>query len=300
MRKLPNLSKVTIVFILIVVAITFIVIITTFTFKGNYMKNISYKSENVIIQTLVKANKDTSDKKTLIVLGNGWNVSVNQDDEVTEHDPFFLIPLTETKLLKQDNCEIITAYFPFECQGLNQAGLELAEFINEYYDGYEVVLIGHSKSGVCFANLSKWLRADGEDVTIVTVSAPYGGVKSDEENLQKLNQIQKWIYPKIIVPHRTNDDITINSEFLMEIADFSGLDTRNFYNIRSFLPETTYNPLMLVFKWLDNKFQIGGDGMVGVEEQKAPVEPKKEFIIRASHQSSMIDAIKRLKKEGIL
>lgn len=297
MRKSKSLSKKLTAIIGLAIIGNIAILKSIFVWKEEMLKGITYKSDNLIIQTLDKGEES---KETLVVLGNGWNVSVNKDDRVTKHDPFFLIPKEEAKLLDGNGYEIITAYFPFECDGINQSGQELAQFINTHYQGYQVILIGHSKSGVCFANLSKWLEADGEDATVITVSAPYGGVKSDKDNLQNLNKVEKAIYPKIIVPHQTNDDITINSNFLEDVSDFSGLETRNFYCVKSILSEKTSDPVSILLKWTDNKFGIDGDGIVGFKEQKPPVKPKEDFVVWASHQASMQEAIKLLKSKGIL
>lgn len=305
MRKFTHLFKKVLAIFLAVNYVLFIILIVLsniFIVKGEFLEHIVYKSKNLIVQLLEKG-EEAQEEKTLVVLGNGWNVSIDENDRVVKHDPFFVIPKEEVKLLHKKGYEIITAYFPFECLGLNQSGWELAQFINQKYNGYKVILLGHSKSGVCFANLSKWLKADGQDVTIITVSAPYGGIKSDKQNKEKLNTIQQWIYSKIIIPHQTNEDITKGSLFLLEIADFSGLSTRNFYCIKSLIPDETsllFDPITYALKWVDKKFQINGDGMVGFEEQQPPFVPKKEFVIRASHQNSMQRAIKKLLKEHIL
>ena len=304
MRKFDHLFKKIITIFLVVIlvlAISLAILSNIFVVKGQLLKHIVYKSENLIIQVL-KKRKGAPEEKTLVVLGNGWNVSVDENDRVVKHDPFFLLPKAEVKLLQEKGYEIITAYFPFECSGINQSGWELARLIDREYKGYKVILLGHSKSGVCFANLSKWLEADGKDATIITVSAPYGGVKSDEENIEKLNTVQQWIYSKMIIPHKTNDDVTKGSTFLLRVADFSGVATRNFYCVRSLLPEeaSLFDPITNALRWVDKKLEINGDGMVGFEEQQPPLVPKKEFIIGASHQSSMQKAIKLLLKEGIL
>ncbi len=297
MRKSNNLSKkVSVIFLLALIGIL-LILKRIFVFKGECLKELCYKSNNLIVQPLKKGK---SEKKTVVVLGNGWNVSVDSNNKVTKHDPFFLIPKAEVKLLEEKGYEILTAYFPFECSGIEHSGWELAQFINDNYKDYQIILLGHSKSGVCFANLCKWLEADNEDITVVTVSAPYGGVKSDKENLQKLNTFQKWLYPQIIVGHRTNDDITKNSNFLNEVADFSGLSTVNFYCVRSVLPNHPFMPIDILLKWTDNKFEINGDGIVGINEQQPPIQAKEEFMIEASHQSSMQKAIKLLISKDIL
>lgn len=301
MRKLKNLSKViqvTSIFLLVFVMV-FIVLKKIFAFKGEHLKDVIYKSDNLIVQSLKKSNNGNGEK-IVIVIGNGWNVSVDRNDNITKHDPFFLLPKAEVKLLKGRNYEVLTAYFPFECSGINQSGWELAQILNNRYERYNIIFLGHSKSGVCFANLSKWLYSNEHESTVITVSSSYGGVKADEEDLQKLNRFQQWLYPKIIVPHQTNKDITTGSYFLLEEADFSGLSPRNFYCVKSLLPKRTLNPIEIALKWVDNKFEIKGDGMVGFVEQTPPIEPNGKFVVRAGHQGSMQKAIKLLIQEGIL
>lgn len=82
-----------------------------FQCRGYRMKNIIYKNNNLILQRLKKGKA-----KTLVVMGNGWNVSLDSNNRITKHDPIFQIPKGDLKLLH--GCimdyEIITAYFPFE------------------------------------------------------------------------------------------------------------------------------------------------------------------------------------------
>lgn len=87
------------------------------------MKNVIYKSPDLIIQKLKEGSS-----KTLIVMGNGWNISLDDNDRITKHDPISMIPKKELKLLiggKKDY-EVITVYFPFECSGIDQSADELS------------------------------------------------------------------------------------------------------------------------------------------------------------------------------
>ena len=108
MRKSTNLSKkLTILFLLAIIG-GFGTIKTIFVWKGERLKNVAYKSINLIVQTL---KKGSANKKTLVVIGNGWNVSVDANDRVTEHAPFFLIPNDEVQLLI---CKCITILHSLE------------------------------------------------------------------------------------------------------------------------------------------------------------------------------------------
>lgn len=268
-----------------------------FVCKGYKMKDIQYKTNNLIIQKLRKGRSNT-----LVVLGNGWNVSVDNKNYITQHDPFFLLPKGEVKLLSEGNreYEIISAYFPFECNGIEESGIELAKYINKNYKNYKIILLGHSKSAIQFANLSKWLDTKGNVVKIICVSAPFGGVISDEENLSKLNWLEKKLYRKIIVPHKVNDDITKNSNFLENVADYSGLFSRDVYLVRSMVNPHILSPINNFLYYFDNKLGINGDGVVGFNEQYYRCGWTDHIIVDWCHKDSMKKAIKELKKQRVL
>ena len=128
-----------------------------FQCKDYPIKDVLYKDSNLIIQKLKKGKS-----RTLIVVGNGWNVSLNDNNRITEHDPIFMIPKRELNLLSGGNAdyEVITVYFPFECEGIDQSARGLANYLNHNYCDYRIILLGHSKSAVQFAQTLNYLEKD--------------------------------------------------------------------------------------------------------------------------------------------
>ena len=268
-----------------------------FQCKGYKMKNILYKNNNLILQRLKKGRT-----KTLIVMGNGWNVSIDNNCRITKHDPIFQIPKSDLKLLRDAmrDYEVITAYFPFECEGIDQSAKVLANFLNHNYCDYNIILLGHSKSGAQFAQTLNYLKRNEKDVKLILVSPAFGGVISDEEIMSTLGVLDRIIYRTIFVPHKVNDDITKGSYFLTKVADFSEISRHEAYLVRS---RVTHKPLDLINNYLlhlDRKLSINGDGIIGYDEQYYDTKWTKEFSVIASHNNSMALAIKKMKDLSIL
>ena len=268
-----------------------------FQCSGCKMENVLYKNNNLIIQKLKKGRA-----KTLIVMGNGWNVSLDDNNRITKHDPIFQIPKGDLKLLYgcMRNYEVITAYFPFECEGIDQSAEVLADFLNHNYCDYKIILLGHSKSGTQFAQTLNYLERDKKDVKLILVSPAFGGVKSDEEIMSTLGFFDRIIYRTIFVPHKVNDDITKGSHFLTEDADFSELSKHEAYLVRS---RVAHKPLDLINNYLlhlDRKLSINGDGIIGYDEQYYDTKWTQEFSVIASHNNSMALAIRKMKDLSIL
>lgn len=293
-------TKLELIAILLVLFICAVYLIWSIIFITNdYMfKNIVYKSNNFVLERMQKGKKDS----TVLVYANGWNISVDAKDKVYLHDPIATLPKAEIKLLAsegKEKYEILFGFYPFEASGLNDPSIELAKFLNENYAGRKIILLGHSKSAVHFANAAKWLDANGSDCKTILISPPFGGVNSDDVNLGKLNKLQSFLYRRFIVKHKVNDDITKGSYFLENIADFSGLSSREVYLIRSKVSSEDKSLINQFFVFLDSKLEIEGDGMIGYEEQKCPYDCKEISII-ANHQSASQVAIKELIKRKIL
>ena len=268
-----------------------------FQCSGYYMNNILYKSSNIIIQKLKEGRA-----KTLIVMGNGWNVSLNDNDRVTKHDPIFMIPKKELKLLIGGNAdyEVLTAYFPFECEGIDQSARELADYLNHNYCDYKIILLGHSKSAAQFAQTLNYLEKDVKDVKLIFVSPAFGGVISDEEVMSNLGLFDRIIYRLIFVPHKVNEDITKNSYFLTKVADFSKISKYEAYLVRSRINRKPFDLINNYLLHLDRKLLILGDGIIGYNEQYCDADWTQKLCVEASHNNSMALAIQKLKDLSIL
>lgn len=270
-----------------------------FQCKGYHMKNVIYKSPDLIIQKLEEGKS-----KTLIVMGNGWNVSLNDNDRITKHDPIFMIPKRELKLLiggKKDY-EVITAYFPFECEGINQSANELASYLNHNYIGYKIIFLGHSKSAVQFAQTLGYLdiKRRKDVAKLIFVSPAFGGVISNGEVMSKLGLLDKIIYRTIFVPHKVNDDITKGSYFLTEDKNFLEVSNYEAYLIRSRVRGKAFDLINNYLLHLDRKLSIKGDGIVGYDEQYLDARWSEVFLVEASHNNSMALAIQKMQDLSIL
>ena len=132
------------------------------------IKNVLYKTRNVLLIGVDGRHKED----TAYIVCEGLSMSVDDYNVPYKWDPYLSIP-TEKKYEGILNGDIISMYFPFECKGLQKAGEDLAFYINENMKKYsQVVIIGHSKAGVCIANMARMLA---RKCVLVFVSAPFEG-----------------------------------------------------------------------------------------------------------------------------
>lgn len=268
-----------------------------FQCSGYFMKNILYKSSNLIIQRLCEGKS-----KTLIVIGNGWDVSLNSDNQIVKHDPIFRIPKKDVKLLNEGNAsyEVITAYFPFECEEIDKSAMELAYYLNHNYRDYKIILLGHSKSATQFAQALNYLDRDEGDVKLIFVSPTFGGVASSEEIKANLGLLDRIVFRLLFISHKVNDDITKKSYFLTKVADFSKISNYKAYLIKSRINRKFFNLLNYYLVHLDKKLALIGDGIIGYNEQYCEADWTQQFNIEANHISSLTVAIKEMKDLSIL
>lgn len=251
--------------------------------KGQKLCNVMYKSENLIVHTAKKGNG-----KHFVVLGSGYSMSVDENNRITEHDPVMMWPDVSQF---SENTTVMSIFYPFECKGLEEAGKEICDYFNEF-EFEELIFIGHSKCGVCFANMAKWLE---NERVIITISAPFYGTPIANLDFQmKLNWFARWIYSKIFSNHKVDQDICPGSEFLAR-ADFSGLNKFPHNNIVSTVgSKITLNPITLFLRYMDKK-GIHGDGIVPRDSQELPFANVILDIIEATHAESLKKGIEIVK-----
>lgn len=257
-----------------------------FVCNGDVLKNVFYKSENIIIQKVQDGNKN------LIILGSGYSLSIDDQNKVVSHDPLMILPNIE---FQEET--VFSIFYPFESEGLETAGKELSTFINSIMQDYDsITLIGHSKCGVCFANAAKWIEC--KNMNIVTISAPfYGTPIADKKSMfEKLNWFEERMYTLIFSDHNVDKDIIPNSNFLQTV-DYSGLENCTHINIVSECAEKSSNLLDIVLKYLDEKGEINGDGIVPkTSQQSISYSNTIEKEIEASHATSLDIGIEIIKK----
>ena len=193
---------------------------------------------------------------------------------------------------------VMSVFYPFESEGLEDAGKELSNFINSVMQDFDsITLIGHSKCGVCFANAVRWIEC--KNITIVTFSTPFQGTPMADQKamFEKLNWFEERMYTLIFGNHNVDKDITQNSNFLQN-ADYSGLENCTHINIISECPEKSSNFLDVVLTYLNEKGEINGDGIVPKTSQKSiSYSNTIEKEIEATHATSLeigVEIVKEL------
>ena len=224
--------------------------------KGQYLKNVVFKGKNIVVQQIERELRS----KRCIVIGNGHSLSVDKNDKVTLHDPGmskFSVSMKHT---------VYAFYFTFESDGLLESSKELAEFVNKLSYYYEdIILVGHSKCGLCVQNAKQFITRKS---TIVTISAPFDGTiiadkKACEAKLK--NPILIKIYNKIFSDHNVDKDIMPNSEFIKNMNQ-QCIDL----NITSSINKVgdcknIMDWILLIF---DKMMKVNGDGIVSLDSQK--------------------------------
>ena len=280
-------KKKIIIFTLLLILIGLIFLVrTTFVKEGDVLQNVVYRSENLVVHV---AKEGTNEK--LVILGSGYSLSINEQNKITNHDPLMIMPSTKEY---RDNTTVMSIFYPFECKGLEEAGKELSIFVNEIAKEYdEIILIGHSKCGVCFANAAKWIQ---QTVTIATVSTPFNGtlIADRKTILEKLGFFEKIAYTLIFSDHQVDKDIIPESNFIKN-ADYSGLQEHHHINIISTCPSKTLNPIEWFLIYLDKKY-VNGDGIVPEMSQKLTLDQTTEKNIKATHATSLQKATIYLKE----
>lgn len=262
-----------------------------FKCNGYQMKEVVYKSSNLNIQRLKPGTSNN-----LVILGNGWNVSLDDNNKIVRHDPVFCMPNAEVKQILEcsgDN-EVLFTYFPFECSGIEVASIELANFLNSHYQTKQITFIGHSKSALQFIESLNYLKKDSKNVKLIIASPTFGGVLPDEQVMSKLGWFSKLMYRLIFAPHRVNEDVTIGSKFLTQVANFSILNNYNKkYLFRSQINKHrfTLNPIELFLRHIDNQLGINGDGITGFDNQYYHTNWASEDILYVPHNASLPLAI---------
>lgn len=250
--------------------------------KGEYLKGVIFKTPNVIVQQVNANNRS----KKCIIIGNGHSLSVDDRNRVIKHDPGmhkFLAPAYV-------EYTVHTFYFTFECGGLLQAGEDIARFANRLSSYDEIILVGHSKCGICLANAAKQIL---RKKVLITVSTPFDGtVIADKKAYEKILKYPLLIkvYNAIFSDHNVDKDIMPNSEAIKAIQG-----VKPDLNITSSIEKIRYcrSIVDLFLLFLDKYTGIKGDGVVPVLSQQA-CKPKRRVELTCSHATSLDEALKLL------
>lgn len=289
-----SIFVVSVIATVLVILVGYIVMKQIFVMKGDKVGEILYKSENVILQVL----EYNENAQNVVILGEGYSESVNEKGIITHCDPLMFKP--NTNLFNQ-NTQVIYVYYPFDVEQqqerLGIAGQEIASYINENLKDYEeenIVAIGHSKCGVCFANMAQWLN---RKITIVTISSPFKGTVVADKSLfkEKMNYFEFSIYNIMFSDHQVDKDIIAGSCFL-EQANYDRLANQNHINIVSACKKESNNLIDNILSYINDKYSINGDGIVPLESQLMEYENTIQIFIEASHATSMEKGIEVAKQ----
>ena len=281
-----SIFVVSVIATVLAILVGYIVMNQIFVMKGDEAGEILYKSDNVILQVLDK----NENAQNVVILGEGYSESVNEKGIITQCDPLMFKP--NTNLFNQ-NTQVIYVYYPFDIEQqqerLGIAGQEIASYINENLKDYEdenIVAIGHSKCGVCFANMAQWLN---RKITIVTISAPFKGTIVADKSVfkEKMNYFEFIIYDMMFSNHQVNKDIITGSYFL-EQSNYDGLANQNHINIVSTCKKEADNFVDNILAYINDKYLINGDGIVPLESQLMEYENTIQIFIDASHAILLI------------
>ena len=194
-----------------------------FVKNGDYVENIVFKSEQVVIQ---QTQQGTSNQRCYII-GNGNSMTINENTIVIEHDPVmsYYIP----KISKKYSAYVF--YYTFNAD-LISAGKDIAKFLETISKDYnQYFLVGHSKCSITLYTTA-FIYKNPHLITLTTVSAPvFGTVIADknfvheilknEGNEDELNKIREEVN-KYMTEGDLRREVNMNIKTKMEINSYQG------------------------------------------------------------------------------
>lgn len=245
-------------------------------FNGKCLENIVQRTENIVIQR----TQEGRSRKKCYIIGNGHSLSVDENNVVKKHDPF----MHKFEPQVNEDVTVYVFYFTFECLGLYESGKDIAKFVNNLTEDYDqIVLIGHSKCGLCLYSADLCIP----NITLVTISTPFEGtVVADKKSVEKM--LKLWVLRKIydigFSDHNVDRDIMPASIFIQNTLK---PHYQNHINITSSLKSLRdcrdiMDVLLLI---VDRIMKIDGDGIVPIKSQN--VKSTKTIHIKTSHSNSL-------------
>lgn len=262
--------------------------------KGDHISQY-YQTDNIILHFVQRGT--ASGKK--IIIGSDRFMSVDSKCVVTRVKPGMKKLWYTSKFNENDT--VIDMYFTFECDGLEAAAKDLAEYIGLNELGEDILLIGHSKSGVCFYDAIKYIAPYylRSDIKLITISAPFEGTiiasNSFKKVPKKFNILLNAIHRLLFKDHATNIDISPRSEFLKLLPlEEEVLEMCVHYNICSTLKEKSFAECIGIHEKICKFFEWAtgiDDGFVSLDSQF--IRPKKfgfnfsEGVVHCGHMNSL-------------
>lgn len=256
-----------------------------FVHIGKPIGEIVYKNKNIVIEKVREGTK----KDICYIVGTGYSLSVDDNDLVSQHDPFMDVFSIKTN----DEVTVYSFYFRFESSGLEESSRELADFINNLNIDYkDIYLIGQSKCGICSYNASHYIN---KKINLVTISAPFKGTPiADKDSVKKAkaNRFIKGIYKHIFSDHNVDRDIIPNSKFIQELKTPK---YEKHINIMTKLNKSDCkNFADLFLLCMDRILELNGDGVVPYESQRIDATTTIDLV--SNHATSLQNGIYELEK----
>lgn len=257
--------------------------------NGKVLQNVVIITQNVIIQR-VKCPKNV---KKVVLIGDGSSLTikmVNKEFIITQHEPLDKAPDIADIRKIFNNCTdtaVFLFFFSYECQGLEQAGKDIADWLKERFMKKDITIIGHSKSGVCVYNLVKHYM-NGMNVKLLTISTPFRGtpIASREEFKKipkKFNFVLNLIHKAIFSGHNVDQDIAVGSNFLnnvnveplTNVKHINIVTSCSFSNIFNMCKD--YKDIFCCL--MAGCFNFQSDGIVPKESQKIHSNLEIEYVL---------------------
>ena len=250
---------------------------------SNWIRNNS-KLGKIVEQTnnIIVLEEQRGISPRCYVIGVGNSVTLDDKQRVKKHDPF--MPRFSSGVNSIDTVYVF--YFTNACKGLADAGKDVAEFVNKLGFYNEVVLVGHSKCGVCLSYATEYCNQP-QQITLITISTPFKGTVLADGNAMR-RDLKKWYlrlgYNLIFSDHPVDRDIAPCSEFIKSLKPPV---CKRHVNIATYLNAKCdcRSAIDRVLLWWNKAINLGGDGFVPLESQKT--ECDVQFFVPASHATSL-------------
>lgn len=264
-----------------------------YIWKGSQLHGCVRITNNIVVQHMTE--QDLS--KPVVIIGNGHSLSCDSDGCVTYIEPLCRYPDISAI---SDDYDIYAFYFTEECAGLDASANELANWIdsNADFTARRVILVGHSKCGLCVFQtrmLLKKVRAD-----IITISTPFKGTYLVDGDMflkrpKKFGCFFNPIYKAFFSNHNVDKDLAIGSDYIKHIKRLLNIGGNGGYHHLNITTKITsmYHVKSIqdyVCYALNWSLGMKGDGIVEYSSQCLP--HVRELCLDAPHHNSLKLALK--------
>lgn len=254
---------------------------------GDHWKGVVYKGKNIIIVQIKEGQEEG------VFIGNGHSIELDENNNITWADP----GMREFKpSIGKEKTEtaVYAFYFIRKVANLSDSAKELAKFIDKQ-NFNRLVLVGHSKSGICVEEVCEYVKAIID--VCVTVSTPHAGTFSASGKIfsERLrSSILANVYMKIFSDHQVDRDILPDSNIIKSVHEPKCLLHVNIISVLK-LKKAWRSLTDLASLWLDRRVGMYGDAIVSEESQRVDWTDV-EVNLHCSHARSLDKALEWIRK----